>query len=125
VEKVLGYKPEEIVGKKHFYDLFHPEEREELKKVAFQAFAKKSPIRDLVNRNIHKNGNPVWLSTSGVPIVDKKGSLLGYRGADTDITERKKMEDELKQERGMLEAVTENIGPDTRHKEDTQDTQDL
>ncbi|MCK4316068.1 MAG: PAS domain S-box protein, partial [Anaerolineae bacterium] len=34
VEKILGYKPEEVVGKKHFYDLFHPEDREELKKAA-------------------------------------------------------------------------------------------
>ena len=31
-EKILGYKPEEIVGKKHFYDLFHPEGKEETKK---------------------------------------------------------------------------------------------
>ncbi len=96
VEKVIGYKPEEIVGKKHFYDLFHPEEREELKKAAFQAFAQKRPIRDFVNRNVHKNGTTVWLSTSGVPIVDEKGKLRGYRGADTDITERKKIEQTLK-----------------------------
>jgi hypothetical protein len=26
------------------------------------------------------------LSTSGVPILDDDGSLLGYRGADTDVT---------------------------------------
>ena len=35
VTGMLGYKPEEIVGKKHFFDLFHPEDREELKKAAF------------------------------------------------------------------------------------------
>lgn len=97
VEKVLGYKPEEIVGKKHFYDLLHPEEREELKKAAFQVFAKKSPFCNFVNRNVHKNGYSVWLSTSGVPIVDKKGSLLGYRGVDTDITERNRTEQTLKE----------------------------
>jgi PAS domain S-box-containing protein len=92
VEKVLGYKPEEIVGKKHFYDLFLPEEAEELKKAAFQVFAKKSPFCNFVNRNVHKKGSMVWLSTSGVPIVNEKGSLPGYRGVDTDITERKKAE---------------------------------
>ncbi|HEX9862885.1 MAG TPA: PAS domain S-box protein [Candidatus Bathyarchaeia archaeon] len=97
VEKVLGYKLEEIVGKKHFYDLFIPEEREELKEAAFQAFAKKSPFRNFLNRNVHKNGNTVWLSTSGIPIVDEKGNLLGYRGADTDTTENKKMEQTLKE----------------------------
>ncbi len=105
VEKVLGYKPEEIVGKKHFYDLFLPEEREELKKAAFQAFAKKSLIREFFNRNVHKNGNTVWLSTSGVPIVDEKGSLLGYRGADADITERKEAEEKLKRYSEYLENI--------------------
>jgi PAS domain S-box-containing protein len=76
VEKIVGYKPEELVGKKHFYDLFLPEGREDLKAAAFQAFAKKSPFHEFLNRIIHKNGNTVWLSTSGVPIVYNEGPLL-------------------------------------------------
>jgi PAS domain S-box-containing protein len=91
VKKVLGYKPEEIIGKKHFYDFFLPEEREKLKEKAFQAFATKSPFRNFFNRNLHKNGSIVWLSTSGIPIVDEKGKLLGYKGADADVTENRRM----------------------------------
>lgn len=95
VEGMLGYRPEEIVGKKHFYDLFWPEDREELKKEVFETFIRKQPFREFINRNIHKNGKIVWLSTSGVPMLDKKGNLLGYRGADIDITERKQMQEKL------------------------------
>jgi len=95
VEKILGYKAEEIVGKKHFYDLFLPEEREKLEKIAFQAFAKKSPFRNFLNQNLHKNGTSIWLSTSGIPVIDKKGNFLGYRGADTDVTEQKRIEQTL------------------------------
>jgi PAS domain S-box-containing protein len=94
VEKLLGYKPEEILDK-HFYDLFIPEEREQLKEMALATFAAKQPLRELINRNFHKDGRIVYLSTSGVPILDKTGNLLGYRGADTDITERKKAEEAL------------------------------
>lgn len=104
VEQLLGYKPEEVL-EKHFYDLFHPEDREELKKAAFEAFAQKQPFREFVNRNVHKDGRTVWLSTSGIPILDKKGELLGYRGADTDITERKRAEEALRsrvEESGVL-----------------------
>ena len=95
VEKLLGYKPEEMLHK-HFYDLFIPEEREKLKEMAFATFADKQPVREFINRNLHKDGSIVYLSTSGVPILDKTGNLLGYRGADIDITERKKAEEALR-----------------------------
>jgi PAS domain S-box-containing protein len=56
VEKILGYKPGEVLNK-HFYDLFHPEEREELKTTAFEQLKRKKPFREFINRNVHKNGN--------------------------------------------------------------------
>jgi len=107
VEKILGYKPEEIVGKKHFYDFFHPEDREEIKKAAFKVFAQKQFFREFVNRNVHKNGKTVWLSTSGVPILDEKGNLLGYRGADSNITERKQVEKTMRESEEKFSAITE------------------
>jgi PAS domain S-box-containing protein len=91
VEKLLGYTPEEML-QRHFYDSFHPSEREELKKKAFEAFAQKQPFQGLINQNIHKNGKEVYLSTSGVPILDEEGNCAGYRGIDIDITERLKLE---------------------------------
>lgn len=96
VEKILGYRPEEIVGKKHFYDFSLPATREEVKKRALKTFAKKQLFRGFINQNVHKNGKEVWLLTSGAPICDKKGRLLGYRGADTDITEHRETEEKLR-----------------------------
>ncbi len=85
VKRILGYEPEEILGK-HFCDLFPPEEQEQAREAVFDMFATKQPFRDHLNRNIHKDGHEVVLSTSGVPILDDDGSLLGYRGADADVT---------------------------------------
>jgi PAS domain S-box-containing protein len=92
VEQLLGYKPEEVLGK-YFYDFFLPEEREALKRAALQTFASKQPFRDFLNRNLHKNGQIVWLSTGGIPILDNQGDLLGYRGADTDVSARREAEE--------------------------------
>jgi len=92
VKEILGFSPEELVGKKRFYDLFHPEDREALKKAAYDTFAKKASFQKFLNRNIHKDGHTVWLSTSAMPILDEKGELLGYRGVDADITEQRKAE---------------------------------
>ncbi|MFA4825572.1 MAG: PAS domain S-box protein [Methanoregula sp.] len=97
VEKMLGYRPEEIIGRMHFYDLFAPEEKEELKKTALEAFATKEPFKNFVNPNLHKNGTRVILETSGVPHLEEQGRIIGYRGADTDITEKKRTEEALKE----------------------------
>ncbi len=113
VEKMLGYKPEEIVGRKHFYDLFHSEDMERVKNAAFEVFARKETFFEFINKNIHKNGNTVSLSTSGVPILDREGNLLGYRGADTDVSERTRMEEMLReseeQHRNLVETSQDLI----------------
>lgn|GEM_PF-1084675 len=109
VEKILGYKPEELVGKMHFYDLFVSDKRDELKQAAFNTFSKKQAFREFVNANVHKDGHSVWLLTSGVPMTDDSGSLIGYRGADTNITERKRAEDALLESEEKYRALVHNI----------------
>ena len=95
VEDILGYKSAEIVNKKYFYDFFPEENREKLKKIAFKSFKQKKTFSNFITPNISKNGDIVWFSTSGTPILDNKGNLIGYIGADDDITKRIKTEKKL------------------------------
>jgi PAS domain S-box-containing protein len=117
VKKMLGYEPEEIISKKHFYDFFLPSEREELKKAALGAFVMKESFENFVNNNTHKDGREVILSTSGIPMLDDEGNLSGYRGVDTDITERKRAEEAVNQERRMLRTLIDNL-PDPIYVQD-------
>jgi PAS domain S-box-containing protein len=96
IESLLGYTPEEVVGKKYFYDFLVPEEREILKKAIIDVFAKKEIFRNFENTNVHKNGQLVIVSTCGSPVIDNEGKFIGYRGIDEDITERKKAEENIK-----------------------------
>ena len=95
VERILGYKPSEVLGR-HFYDFFLPQEREQLRKAAFETFGLRASFSGFINRNLHKNGSTVYLETSGVPVFDVNGQFTGYRGSDYDITERVKTEEALK-----------------------------
>lgn len=109
VEKILGYTPEELVGKKHFYDLFAPDAREVTKQEALTYFRNREPFRNFINKNLHKNGTIIILETAGTPILDKKGKLIGYNGTDMDVTERRLIEDALQASERRYRMITEKM----------------
>ena len=95
VRDILGYEPEEVLGKKPF-DFMPPEEAERCSAIFGDIAASQKPFSLLENLNIHKDGSRVVLEASGVPIFDNVGSLKGYRGIDRDITDRKRAEDTIR-----------------------------
>jgi PAS domain S-box-containing protein len=106
-KSVLGYEPEELVGKKYFYDL-HPEEgRAEFKEAALAVFDKKDSFLNLENKLLTVDGRELWVSTNGVPILDNDGNLLGYRGSDNDITGRKQTEAALHESQLLYHSLVE------------------
>ncbi|MFZ4591830.1 MAG: PAS domain S-box protein, partial [Ignavibacteria bacterium] len=108
-ESILGYTPEETVGKKYFYDFFAPEIKETYKSAALEAFSRKDVLNNFVNPNIHKNGKRVILETSGVPIIDENGNLSGYRGTDKDVTERENTAGMLRSSEEKFSIAFKNI----------------
>lgn len=89
VADILGYTPEEMVGKSVF-DLMDENEAEKIKKEFQKIVEKKVVIMDLENWMISKSGEKKCFSTRGVPIFNRDGEIKGYRGVDKDITESKK-----------------------------------
>ena len=102
IQDILGYYPEEVIGKTPF-DLMPPDENHRVSKIFNSIAESKQPFHCLENINLHKKGHPVVLETSGVPIVDDDGEICGYRGVNRDITERKWIHGELQKAHDELE----------------------
>jgi len=91
---ILGYRPDELIGKSPF-EFMLPEDitrvQESIRSVVHQF----KPLNAIVTRAKHQNGNIIYLETSGIPVFSSEGNYLGYRGADRDITLRILHETEL------------------------------
>jgi len=86
VKTILGYKCEEVIGRTPF-DFMAPDEIGHVQTEFFKIVADKENINNLLNINLHKDGNRVYLLTSGTPFFNNKGDFLGYRGIDRDTTQ--------------------------------------
>ncbi|MDP3445291.1 MAG: PAS domain-containing protein, partial [Ignavibacteria bacterium] len=94
VVDILGYNVEEILGKARS-DLMTQVEGERFSRIFQNIVASKNSIKDLENWCMHKDGHMVYLLTTGFPILDEIGNVIGYRGADKDITELKREKEKL------------------------------
>jgi two-component system, cell cycle sensor histidine kinase and response regulator CckA len=93
IKDLLGYEPEDVIGKTPF-DLMPGDEAERIE-ASFEKIKESCrSFSGLENINLHKDGQEVVLETNGVPIVDAQGNMLGYRGIDRNITDRKRSEAE-------------------------------
>ena len=107
-EAVFGYPPTELIGKRHFCDL-HPDEGREAFRVATrQLLARREPFVDFENEVRTRDGRTVWVSTNGIPVLNDRGELAGFRGSSTDITERKRTQAALRASEERYRLISEN-----------------
>jgi len=106
VHDLLGYAPEEVLGKT-FLDFLPPDEAQRLKELLSPIFETQRPYVFVGKIIPHKCGKRVVLESSGVPILDSRGTFLGYRGIDRDITERHRAAEALYREKEKYRTLVE------------------
>lgn len=92
---VYGYEPEELIGKKRFYDLSPENYKKNVTETYLNYTKLRKKIKDFINPILAKNKKIVWVVSNGIPIF-QEDEFKGYRGIDSDITDKKLIDDEIK-----------------------------
>ncbi len=120
VARQMGFSStDEIIGKTDF-DLFPPElaaryraEEAEMVRSGKGLFDHEGPTVDASKRRKNR-----WVSTTKVILRDSRGQVTGFIGVGRDITERKRMEEVLAQERSLMRTLINNL-PDSIYAKDS------
>lgn len=87
ITKLLGYTPEELLGKQYLL-LRTPEMAARFFREIQMGSNQESGFSSWQYSHFHKDGREVIIESSGEPIILKKNEISGYRGIDRDITDR-------------------------------------
>jgi len=91
---VTGYGPEEFADDPMlWYRMVHEEDRPAILEQATRVLS--GNVSPLEHRIIHKDGGIRWVRNTPVLRSDQQGRVLSYDGLISDITERRKLENQL------------------------------
>lgn len=106
-EKLLGYKPEELVGTSS-YEQIHPEDADNLKQRA-ESVIYRQGIYTNVHRIKHKDGYYVWFETTSRTIRDDQGTPKEIICVSRDVSEREIAEQATRRLARVVEASSDMI----------------
>jgi len=101
VESLLGYTADEWAARLALsHDGIHPDDRERVEALARKAREQGLPTRSEF-RFIARDGRSVWVLDQTIPVRDEEGTVVCHQGFLLDITERKQLEEQLRQSHKM------------------------
>jgi two-component system cell cycle sensor histidine kinase/response regulator CckA len=105
-ERIFGWSPEEVLSK---VPDFTPPDKQQERQVLFSALANGETITGVETVRTRKDGSLIDIVYSGAPLYDAQGAITGILAVVADITERKRLEEQLRHAQKM-EAIGQLAG---------------
>lgn len=108
--KIYGFKKRpRNWNLKSFYEMVHPEDVQQVRTKIQDIINNHIPNYQVEYRIITPNNEIKWLESRGTFIFDDQQNPIEVTGVVTDITEKKKLEEEYRREKELFEHIFENI----------------
>ncbi|MCH7675829.1 PAS domain S-box protein [candidate division KSB1 bacterium] len=106
--ELTGYKPSDLIGNKRvaYNNLIHPDDQPLVREQVQKALEVREPFR-VVYRIQTAAGEEKWVWEQGQGVFSKNGELIALEGFITNITERSKAEEALKESEARIRAILE------------------
>lgn len=100
-ERIKGYSRSEIVGQ-HFSAFYTPEDRERGEPQRALDTAIRTGSFEKEGWRLRKDGQPFWAHVVIDPIRDDSGEIIGFAKITRDLTDRRKVQEELERSQQAL-----------------------
>lgn len=111
--EMLGYRPHELIGKSPL-QFTHPDDLDKSRELLEKALHGKIDTYRGEKRYLRKDGSFFWADLSFTQVVSPSGEIIADIGIIFDITERKAIEQKLRELNRELEAFVYTVSHDLR-----------
>ena len=105
-----GVNPHSPIGKTRYENAADAATEPEKWDTHLRALNRRAPFRDFVYAMRSVGGGLRYVSVSGRPIFDRRGKFLGYRGTGSDVTERQRVQEELRRSHERYDIAVRQAG---------------
>lgn len=106
VRDLVGYDPEELVGKMPFSIMVSPDDIDRVGAIFAEHVRQKRPYLRMNHTCLSKDGRTRILTITALPFFDSAGKIKGYQGVVEDITDRKNADEALQQANKKLNLLS-------------------
>jgi PAS domain S-box-containing protein len=112
-QRIKGYQPEDILGT-HFSRFYPPDAIERGDPTAHLALAVRDGRVEHEGVRVRKDGSLFWANVIISALRDEEGRLVGFTKVTRDLTERKRLADEVARAHAELESFSYSVSHDLR-----------
>jgi PAS domain S-box-containing protein len=115
VREFSGIRPEEeMLGPGAWLTYLHPDDRERARE-AWSRAIRMTTVYECELRVRRRDGGYLWMLARAAPVLDERGEVVEWVGANTDISERKRAEEEREATLRFAEQFIGILGHDLRN----------